>query len=751
MTTAKWGTGPIQTPWQRIVRALRTRTAPRKPREIRVGASLREIAEQIRMRQMPRFFGLIPEQAALLDRFYPHAYNLTIEQANACLEHRFNLFGAGSIQAGNPINWHTDFRSGYRWPVEHHTRLELFPPASSADVCVPWQLNRFYHAVRLGQAYLYTRHEPYAQEIIDQVQDWIEHNPYEFGINWARPMEVAIRAVNWVWAYYCIIESTSLNTNFLTLWLASLQEHGSYLLKHLDDNWPFPGQVLANLAGLIYLGVLFPEFPDSARWRAIGMGRFWTELEQRVYPDGMHSEGSLAYHAFATEIGLGVAALCVVNDIDIPETARARLASMLDVIMTYLQPDGTAPPLGDTLDDHLISLSVYEDAARGRLDQRHLLALGSLVLERHHNEWAGYVNPAERGWSIAAGDSWQDAFWYFASDAAARLTDVITHTTKRPENIPPDTWIDVKTGIRVQARALRAQPITLDDLTGSRGLEASGIYVMRHRDIHMVVDAGGTGPAEMASHAHNDTLSMTLWAYDRPLLIDPGTFLYSSNIEEHNRFRSTAAHNTLQVGDAEISALTDQYYLPGSEAHTTVHRWISEEGFDLLDASHDGYCRLQPGVMHRRQIWFDKKAAVFILHDEVRHAMPPAEGSEGGETELNLWFHLAPLPVRLERSSKIVISEAPTGANLVIMPVGNFPLQPVLVNGWHAPFYGVSVQSPVARFTGRVKLPVDLVVLLYPHDGTVDLNVVRATGRVALDNMRKALAPIIKPGGIKAR
>ena len=201
--------------WQRVLREVRARTAPVKPRAIKVGASVQEIAEKIRARQMPRFFGLIPEQAALLARFYPEVYGVTIEQANKIREHRFDLLGSGEKYLGKEIAWHTDFKNGYTWPVEHHAKLKLTSHKGGFDVKVPWELSRFHHAIRLGQAYLYTQNEIYAQEIVDQITHWIKANPYEFGVNWAGPMDVAIRAVNWIWAYYFISESKSLNTDFL--------------------------------------------------------------------------------------------------------------------------------------------------------------------------------------------------------------------------------------------------------------------------------------------------------------------------------------------------------------------------------------------------------------------------------------------------------------------------------------------------------------------------------------------------------
>lgn len=742
--------------WQRILRELRTRMAPRKPREIKVGSSTREIASQIRSRQAPRFFGLFPEQAALIAQFFPDAAQVTIHQADMALEHHFDLLGSGDTDLGKEIDWHRDFINGHSWPKDvHHSRLQLVSSSGGFDVKVPWELSRFHHAIRLGQAYLYTLDEKYAREIIAQVTDWIKNNPYEFGVNWAGPMDVAIRVVNWIWAYYFIIESQELSDDFLALWLNSIRQHGEFLLKHMEDGWPRTNHLLANLTGLAYLGIMFPEFPDAVRWKSVGLGRLWSELERQVYADGMDYEASVSYHRLVTEMVLSVAGLCVVNDIAVPDTARARLESMLNVIMAYTQPNGFSPQIGDADDGRLHILTAHKNPDRVVNDHRHLLALGSIVLERELSEWAGYINPRQRGWAIAAGDEWQDAFWCFASDAAARFTDVLTQTVQRPDSGSLQDWVDVRPGVRLRAKALAARPITASDVLRSRGFEASGLYTMYSSDCHAVIDAGGVGQDGAGGHAHNDTLSFSISAYGRNFLIDPGSYVYTSKPLERNSFRSTVRHNVLQVGSAEINRIPENMFRLGNDARVTIHQWISQEKFDLFDASHNGYARLKPGVFHRRQLWFNKTDGLWILHDRVQPINEKTSTDENNssqidnsrEIDITLWFHFAPIQLRLDRTNNAVSTEAAVGANLVMLPMGDFPLTAELVPGWYAPRYGIKQKTTVAKFTGRVKLPIDLIILIYPYIDQADLASVRAAGRAALTTMRSMLLPSMESKG----
>ena len=695
--------------WRRIRREVQQRTAPRTPRPLEIDGDARQLARRFRERQAPRFFDLSPRTAALVAGFFPEVRRATLEQAEAIRAHRFDLLGSGERDLGPVIGWHTDFKSGHTWPLEHYTRLTLTSPEGGFDVKVPWELSRFHHAVRLGQAYLYTGDEAYAREIVAQVGHWIEANPCEFGVNWAGPMDVAIRAVNWIWALYAIRASEALEMDFLARWLASLRQHGRYLVRNLEDGWPRTNHLIADLTGLAYLGILFPEFPEARRWRSVGLSRLWRELERQVYSDGVSYEASLSYHRLVAEMALSVAALCVLNGIGVPARAQARLRRMLDVIAACTQPDGLTPQIGDADDGRLHILTVHPDRTRIMRDHRHLLALGAAVLG-HGDIRAGPADSGLRGWISAAGPEWQDALWCFPSGVAPRLRELL-------------------------AEAGRA-----DETSLSRGFEQGGLYVLRQRDFHLTVDAGSVGQEGVGGHAHNDTLSLTLCAYGRTFLIDPGSFLYTSDPAARNAFRSTAYHNVLQINDEEINRLPERelFHLP-PDARVTVHRWLSTPAYDLFDASHDGYRRLRPAVIHRRRIWFDRTLDLWLLREQLLPV--DASGAPPDEpVRVTLWFHFAPLPIRLDETRNAAYTETDSGPNLVILPPGEFPLRVALDEGWYAPRYGVRERVPVVKFTGRVKLPADMTLVLYPCQGQPDRDRAHAAGLAAVANFLRALA-----------
>ncbi len=66
-------------------------------------------------------------------------------------------------------------------------------------------------------------------------------------------------------------------------------------------------------------------------------------------------------------------------------------------------------------------------------------------------------------------------------------------------------------------------------------------------------------------------------------------------------FRGTAMHNTLRV-DGANQAETATPFSWKRLTQSKVERWIQGQNFDLLVASHDGYQRGEPPVIHRRWV-----------------------------------------------------------------------------------------------------------------------------------------------------
>ena len=343
----------------------------------------------------------------------------TIKDANEICEHIFDLLGSDKQKLGKEIDWHLDFKSGYKWNPKtyylwtgKHVTLD-----DDSDVKVPWELSRCQHFATLGKAYWFTGDEKYANEFISQIESWIARNPVELGVNWACTMDVAIRAVNWIWGYYFFCDSENLTKEFKINFFKSLFLHGRHIINNLEFGQIRGNHYLSDIVGLVYLGIFFQETKEGKKWLEKGLSALEEEMKLQVYPDGVNCEGSISYHRLVTELFLSTTLLCRKNGITFPECYMNRLEKMIEFVMYYTKPDGTAPQIGDNDDGRLHILSNYGNW--NRLDHRYLLSVGAVMFER-------------QDFKAAAGEFHEEAFWLVGEegldsfDSNHKITQIFT-------------------------------------------------------------------------------------------------------------------------------------------------------------------------------------------------------------------------------------------------------------------------------------------------------------------------------------
>lgn len=135
----------------------------------------------------------------------------------------------------------------------------------------------------------------------------------------------------------------------------------------------------------------------------------------------------------------------------------------------------------------------------------------------------------------------------------------------------------------------------------------AGIYVMRSEHIYLLAACQPIGINGVGAHKHNDWLSFELCVDVQPIIIDPGTYCYTGNMEMRRLFRSTKYHNTVVVdGKEQIEIHNSMFSLVNPHGEVRVLRWESVDNHDLLEAEHTGYTRLNEPVTHRRQFLLNK-------------------------------------------------------------------------------------------------------------------------------------------------
>jgi len=611
-----------------------------------------ELLGHFRSRQTPEFFpgfaGAAKVTAGLQQELFPRqTTELLTHAARITEKHCWPLLGFGEKCFGvEEVKWNRDPLSGFDWPDTFHADINLIRNDGS-DARVVWELNRLSHLVTLGRAYSITNNEKFSPEFFRQLAGWREQNPLGRGLNWNCAMEVALRAVNLLAALELFRQAPEMDeTNLLEL-LKMFDQHGAHIRRNLEfSHIATSNHYLADVTGLLWLGVMLPELEAASEWREFGLRELLQELEKQTLPDGADYEASTGYHRLKLELFLYSFVLCHLNGMQIPEQHWNRVGEMFEYLRAYSRPDGFAPLLGDTDSGQLLPI-----VRRSGDDHGYLLALGAAVFQQPRFKIPHQDMPEELLWILGA------------------------------------------QGVR----DYRALPSS--ENPKSQAFPDAGTYILRQDDLYLLLNASGSGVKGRGSHGHNDALSIEVSACGTPFIVDPGTYLYTADLHQRHLFRSTAYHSTVEIDGIEQNTTDEQApFIIGNEAQPRVLSWESRDEKDVVIAEHGGYQRLPAPVTHRRTVTFNKSDRLWLVADDI---------SGQGEHDLAFRFHLSPgIETTVRPDGSIEACDKMTGARLLIVPSG-ITAQAELEELFSSRDYGARQKSVAVCWRQRSALPLN--------------------------------------------
>ena len=589
----------------------------------------------------------LPRLDDLPDALRPPALELRAE-AESILDHRFDILGSGPVRLGDEIDWHLDFKSGYRWPRVRYQDVEVTRLTDASDAKVPWELSRCHHLLTLARAARLFDDERFADELEDQLGSWLAENPPGYGINWTSPMEVALRAVNWVWAVGTLEQRRPLGEPLRADVARSLEIHGRHIATHLEGAPHLrSNHYLANILGLLVLGAALGGDSRTTRWFRRAHAAFEREINAQVHEDGIGFEASLPYHGLSLEMFLVAKKTAAEAGSPFSPAFHRRLERMLEASRALRHPDGRFPQIGDGDSGRVLPAGFRREP---RIDN--LLSVGAALF--------GKQRPLTQ-------DPHEEVAWSLGLEAWERLAE-------QPVAAPSERC----------------------------AFPASGFYVLRGRRAHVVVRCGDIGQNGNGGHAHNDLLSFEL-SHGVPLVVDSGTYAYTSDPEARNLFRSTPAHNTVVVAGAEINPITPSVLFRLAQfAHPHAESW--EEGPERvrLAVSHDGYRRLTPPVIHRRTYSLERASDELEVVDELL-----GDGVQRAES----FIHFAPEAAL----AKVGLREweIRRGEDRYSVEFEGFD-EIQLTEGWISDRFGVRERGPVLVGAVAGRLPLRFAYRLAP-------------------------------------
>jgi hypothetical protein len=496
------------------------------------------------------------EVIATMERRFPAERGAIIARAERARVGRFAILDCGDLSFGETpqsIDWHLDPLSGKRAPFAHWSKFDLQDPLGGGNPKIIWELNRHTHFVTLGQAYWLTNDERFVASFIAQASAWMDANPPGMGINWVSSLDVAFRAISWLWALHLCAGSVLLMGDFMARFLKQLIAHGSYIESYLSLSFSSNRCLMGEALGLSYLGSAFPELKRAQLWRHTGMEILLEQLSSQLRNEGNHFEHISYDHRNAMDFYTHLRVLAQERDAQLPSETSDQVARVFDHLMWVMRPDGRSSLFGNDSGERWIKLN--ERAAN---DFRDTLATGAALHRR-------------RDWKWVAGEATVETLWLLGPRGLADY-DRLTTT-------PP----------RTLARAFRD----------------GGYFVIRdgweRESSYVLFDCGKGGPHIGGGDAQADTLSIEFAATGVTWLVDPRNFRRATDRHISEGFRTTASHNTVIV-DGDLNSISGS---PSTWRCSDNGRIVTSRAGDqgaFVEGWHIGNQLLNDPVTHKRAV-----------------------------------------------------------------------------------------------------------------------------------------------------
>jgi hypothetical protein len=528
--------------------------------------------------------GPVPGPPGTKENLPAEACSHLLQTADRLLAGDWTVLGVPRPDILDP-DWFHDPVTGTRAPQETLAfRVDHRNESVTGNVKAVWELSRHHHLTVLAAAYWLTEDEAYAELVDKQLRSWWTQNPFLSGVHWTSGIELGVRLISWAWVRRLLDGWPKVGDLFETNddALRQIWWHQTYLAHFPSHGSSANNHAIAEEAGRLVAACAFPWYAESDEWRHDAAERLSRHFLANTAPDGVNRELATDYHRFVTELVAVAAVEAAAAGTDLPPAVWTRLAASFDAAAALVDVTGAPPRQGDGDEGRALVIDNPDEAP-----------------------WPGLL---DWGRAIVGSRDWWPS--------------------------PQPTVVGALLGgLLGEPRSAPGRPTTKP-----RQFPAAGITILTTDptagpEIWCRCDGGPLGFLSIAAHGHADALSVEVRHDGVEILVDPGTYCYHGEPAWRSYFRSTRAHNTLEL-DGVSQAVEGGPFLWTTDvpvepllldvAHSDEVTWT---------ARHRGYQRLAGSPVHERTVRLDRAERRLEIVDRVR---------SGRDHEVRLHLHLGP-------------------------------------------------------------------------------------------------------------
>ncbi|MFY0761455.1 heparinase II/III family protein [Metabacillus dongyingensis] len=386
-------------------------------------------------------------------------------------------------------DWHYSYNKNEYWPLSFSTDLNIKQRDDIGDPRVTWEINRLQYFPALAIKFITTKDNKYLSMLKNHFYDWVNQNPFFWGVNWTSPMEAALRNISLLLTIYFLEKSLDPNNKFLYDIKVAILNQNEYVNSHYSQFSSANNHLLIEMVSINLVSLCTKDTILENKSLKI----LKQEINRQTFQDGVNKEQAIHYHTFVLE-GL---LLWLKFSIDrygfFPDSEIVmKIEKMTEYIADMTDEGGNVQSMGDSDDGKIISLFDNDNHYSTVLD------LASLLFDKNYS---------------------------YSEKISSKTINSIK-------------WRDFKFNKKYIREEVKFYKY------GGKSIFRKNI---NEKQIYVTFEHGNLGLGPLFAHGHCHALSVNLHINGIPVFIDAGTYIYNIEYKMRDRLRMPSSHNTILI------------------------------------------------------------------------------------------------------------------------------------------------------------------------------------------------------------
>jgi hypothetical protein len=479
-------------------------------------------------------------------------------EAESILKGDYLFFSSTKFTLGFDYDWVSNPETGFKYNISKHWSQINDYSTESGDIKYVWEKSRFSFLNTIIR-YDYHFDDDKSEFVFNEIENWIDKNPINMGPNYVCSQEMTIRCFNWIFALNYYKNSKNLTNNRFLKIINTIYWHGDHIYKNINFSKIAVrnNHAITECLGIYTFGLLFPSFPNSAKWKRNGKKWFQNEISYQVYDDGTFLQFSMNYHRVLIQLFTWAIQINKLNDLPFSGDVYIKAKKSLKFLLSCMNGNNGMLPNYGAND-------------------------GALFFKLGVQEFRDY-RPQLEALSLSMGLSWpylscEDKYWFgletTSGNSVATDQDVLNSFTNGGYYIINDSDDSTLTFIRC----------------GS------------HRD----------RPSQA------DNLHLDLWINGDNILRDAGSYKYNTNENDLNYFFGSKSHNTVTLGKID-QMLKGSRFIWYYWTQTLAAELLEVKDKFIFNGQISAFRQIDNKAVHIRKINKKKGMPLWEISDELIH------------------------------------------------------------------------------------------------------------------------------------